>query len=72
MWKIGTARMEVESAGETVIDETINIALARVAVASSVTWGAREELEDALWVEGVTDGGGGRREGTMLVEVVVA
>jgi len=72
MWKIGTARMEVESAGETVIDETINIALARVAVAGSVTWGAREELEDALWVEGVTDGGGWRREGTMLVEVVVA
>lgn len=68
-WEVGAARVQVEPARPAVVDESADVLLAGVAEAGDVAGGPVEELEGALGVEGVGDGGGG--EGTVLVQVKV-
>lgn len=67
--KVGAAWVQVVPARPAVVDEAPDVLLTGVAVPRGVARGLGEELEGALGVEGVGDGG--CWEGTVLVQVKV-
>jgi len=53
--QLGATRVEVEAAGEAVVEEALEGLLAGVAVAGSVAGRVREEVEGAFGVERVEE-----------------